>query len=236
MWWNRGRAIGGSCLLCGQKLYLAAHGICSYCRRSLHAAYPPSCHRCALYLEAGDGPCGRCLVSPPWWDKLVAAGDYCPPLSTILGKFKFQQRFELAIPLARLLLLRWLEGYHSHLLHKPDLLLPVPLHRYRQWRRGFNQSVLLAKPLSRWLGVPLDQTLLWRTKHTAPQQGLNAAARKKNLRHAFVLNGGICGKRVALIDDVVTTGSTVGELSRILHEGGAEEIQVWTLCRTMSPE
>jgi ComF family protein len=154
----------------------------------------------------------------------------------LINQFKFQRRFELAPTLARLLLLGWLAQQRRLALKKPDLLLPVPLHWWRQWRRGFNQSSLLAAAVAHWLGIAWDATLLQRVQATVPQQQLPAMARRRNLRHAFALAPGaqarLAGQRVALIDDVVTTGSTVWALSQLLRRAGVAEIHIWTLGRT----
>lgn len=158
---------------------------------------------------------------------------YEPSLRQLIYQLKFQRRTELAVALSRLLLFSWLERYRRQLIVKPDLLLITPLSRLRLWRRGFNQTQLLAKPLSRWLSIPLDNNLI-STRLTAVQKMLNASKRRQNLRGAFRYNGSLEGRNVALLDDVVTTGSTVTEISNVLLKSGAATVQVWCLCRTLS--
>lgn len=121
----------------------------------------------------------------------------------------------------------------TRLLPTPDLVTIIPLHRQRQWRRGFNQSDRLAKPLARWLQCPYSPELLKRTRNTRPQQSLSAVRRRRNLRNAFTCQQNPSGKHILLVDDVFTTGSTIGEVSRLLIAQGAKSIQVVCLCRTL---
>lgn len=231
----------GCCRLCRQSVWSAAQGICSFCWPTEwlpNALAQACCRRCGLPTALPQALCGRCLQKPPPWDALLAVAPYGPPVSLLINQFKFQRRFELAPTLARLLLLRWLAQRRWLALERPDLLLPVPLHWWRHWRRGFNQSSLLAASLAHWLGVAWDGTLLQRVQATVPQQQLPALARRRNLRRAFALAPGteaqLAGRRVVLIDDVVTTGSTVAALSQLLRRAGVAEIHIWTLGRTQS--
>lgn len=240
LWFKRSRAVAGCCRLCDQPLWSAAQGICGYCWPTQwlpDECRQRRCPRCGLPSQSVEQACGRCLQRAPLWDFLVAVDDYRPPLSTLINQLKFQQRFELAPTLARLLLLRWLAQRRRLMFCKPDLLLPVPLYRQRQWRRGFNQSALIVAAVAYWLAIDWQDDLLLRIRPTLAQQQLSAAARRRNLRQAFAISGNatgqLIGKRIALIDDVVTTGTTVGELSRLLRAAGASEIQVWSLCRTI---
>jgi len=122
----------------------------------------------------------------------------------------------------------------------PDLLLPTPMHWRRRLLRGFNQTLLLARDLSGRLSIPLGDSLCRRVKATPPQQGLSRSKRQKNLKDAFVLSkqgkSALRNKRVALLDDVVTTGTTARELSRLLIRGGAAEVHLWALARTPEPD
>jgi len=134
--------------------------------------------------------------------------------------------------LARLLLLSWQDAWRRGNVPRPDLLLPVPLHHRRRWQRGFNQTVLLAAPLAHWLGCEWREGLS-RQKRGAVQHQLNARQRRTNLHGAFRLEIAVAGRHIALLDDVITTGSTVGEISRLLLAQGAASVQVWCLCRTL---
>jgi ComF family protein len=114
----------------------------------------------------------------------------------------------------------------------PELLLPVPLHPARLRERGFNQAVEIARPLAQALGLPLDLNSCQRRRATAPQAGLEAIERRRNIRGAFALTRPLPARHLALIDDVVTTGSTVAELTRLLKRAGAERVEVWALAKT----
>ncbi|PLR35936.1 DNA utilization protein GntX [Chimaeribacter californicus] len=223
--------IGGLCWLCRMPLHLSRHGICSYCLRQL--ALPPACPRCGLPSASRDVPCGRCLRRPPPWQALVAVTDFRPPLSHLVHQLKFSQTPELAPVLARLLLLRWLDAHRHGRVVRPHHLISVPLHRHRQWRRGYNQSDLLAVPLARWLGCGYRKDTLQRLRATPAQRTLTAARRRRNLRGAFDCRQNLAGCHVALLDDVVTTGSTVAEICALLNRAGVASIQIWCLCRTL---
>jgi ComF family protein len=123
---------------------------------------------------------------------------------------------------------------HKHYQHdpRPTLVLPVPLHWRRQWRRGFNQAHFLAAQLSRQLNIPLQSDCLARSHATQPQQGMQRRQRLRNLSHAFNVMASPRGRHIALVDDVVTTGATANLLSRMLLEHGAERVDVWCLART----
>lgn len=115
-------------------------------------------------------------------------------------------------------------------LWKPQIIIPVPLHRRKQRIRGFNQAELLAKELSRYAGIPVDTAILKKCHATQSQKKLNAAERKKNLQKAFQVVGNPAGMRILLIDDVYTTGSTMDVLAKLLLEKGASHVYFLTLC------
>lgn len=178
-------------------------------------------------------PCGRCLQRPPPWQRLVFVGDYVAPLSQLVKKFKFHRAPELAPTLARLMLLQWQQARREQYLNRPDLILAVPLHATRCWRRGYNQSDLLARALARWLDCAYQPAALRRVRKTALQQRLSAGARRRNLQRAFVCAASVAGRHIALVDDVVTTGSTVAEIAALLRRQGAASVQIWCVCRTL---
>lgn len=163
----------------------------------------------------------------------MAVDDYVPPLSRLIHALKFSGQSSLAQPLARLLLLAVLQARRHRALPKIDRLVNVPLYRRRHWRRGYNQSDLICHPLARWLGCQYDARALTRVHATAIQHQLSARLRKRNLKNAFRLELPVDGLHIAIVDDVVTTGSTVAELSRLLLQSGAASVQVWCLCRTL---
>jgi len=212
-------------------LALAHHGICSFCQRALQP--PCCCPRCGLATFYPHAECGRCLQRPPSWHRLVFVADWRPPLKGAIRKLKFLQRTALSVMLARLILLTWLTARRENRVNRPDLLLCVPLHRSRAWRRGYNQLDDMARYLARGIGIPYAPGGLSRRKKTKIQHLLNARARRRNLRGAFRVETDVKGRHIALLDDVVTTGSTVEEISRILLRAGAASVQILCLCRTL---
>ncbi len=212
------------CLLCGDATDAPA-GLCPPCLADLPRIAHP-CPRCGEALAAPSAlPCGRCQRKPPPFDELVAACAWRPPVSGFVGALKFREQ----LPAARLL---------GHLLAdavadrpRPEVLLSVPLHPRRLRTRGYNQAQEIARFVARRLALPLRPTLLRRIRPTPPQQGLDARDRRRNLRNAFTLAGPLPFRHVALIDDVVTTGSTVGEITRLLKRAGAERVVVWAAAR-----
>ncbi|WP_145536571.1 DNA utilization protein GntX [Yersinia kristensenii] len=220
------------CWLCQQPLYHPKHGICCYCRRHL-PPLPPSCPYCGLPCGNTVLLCGRCLKQPPPWMSMTFVSDYIPPLNGLIKKLKFSGATSVAPVLARLFLLRWLDAKHHGKVIKPDRIISVPLHRWRCWRRGYNQTELLARPLAHWLGCHYSNTTLRRVRATPPQQQLKAAARRKNMRGIFRCMEPIRGQHIALLDDVVTTGSTVNEIAKLLWSQGIASLQIWCICRTL---
>ncbi|WP_447722639.1 phosphoribosyltransferase family protein [Edwardsiella tarda] len=224
-------SLHGRCAICRLPLR-APVGICTPCRRALPLP-PPCCPRCGLPSADDTRPCGRCLQRPPPWQRLIFTGDYQPPLATLIQRFKYRGEWPLAFPLARLMLLSYLQARRHIPSMRPDLLLAVPLHRRRHWRRGYNQSAELARPLAHWLQADYRPHWLRRVRSTPPQQGLSAAERRRNLRGAFTCHPALTGRRVLLVDDVVTTGSTLSEISQRLIAQGVMSVEVICLCRTL---
>jgi ComF family protein len=223
-------SIPALCWLCRLPLQIARHGLCSRCVQQI-PALPAICPCCAL-PASGTRLCGRCLRRPPPWHSLTCVSDYLPPLSDWVIQLKFSRATALRVMLARLLLLKLLNSRRDNLTPRIDLVLSVPLHRRRAWQRGYNQAELLAKPLAHWLGCEYRAGVR-RRRRGLVQHALRASARKKNLRGAFSLEMSVRGRHILLIDDVVTTGSTVAEISRILLAQGAASVHIGCLCRTL---
>ncbi|MGL6000738.1 MAG: DNA utilization protein GntX [Plesiomonas sp.] len=219
------------CLVCLQPLYHRQHGICSVCRSHFPLITYP-CRQCGIGRSCPNSRCMFCQVSAPPWDSLTAIADYSEPFTYLLAKLKYRQQFWLAEALARQLLLTLLTARRENPTPWPDLILPVPLQRQRQWWRGFNQSEYLARALSHWLQIPLDSDALIRYKSKRAQHTLRASERRLNQLNTYAVTKPLHGLRVALLDDVVTTGSTVSVISHALREQGASHIQIWCLCRT----
>lgn len=203
-------------------------GICSRCSRALLAC-PRSARSAACRQRHPVTPAAAACKSR-LRHRLVAVNDYRPPLSGLVQQLKFHHRPELGPALARLLLQRLLQRDD---LPPVDALVGVPLWHRRRWRRGYNQCDELCRPLARWRGCVWHREGLTRQRAGAVQHSLNARQRRQNLKNAFQLEFAVQGLHIALVDDVVTTGSTVAEISRLLLRNGAATVQVWCLCRTL---
>ncbi|MDX7923050.1 ComF family protein [Aeromonas media] len=218
----------GLCLLCRQPCDDQPL-LCRWCQQSLHQ-HCRKCRLCATPLpehQAGNELlCGRCQRRPPLWERLQVIGDYQLPYSLLIPRLKYSGQILLAPLLARLLA-DHLEGDDP-----PEAIIPVPLHWWRQWWRGFNQAEEIGTSLGELTGIPCDTRLLRRIRATPQQTRLSAGQRRRNLRGAFQIAPHHY-RHVALLDDVVTTGATAGQLTRLLHESGITEVEVWAICRTL---
>ncbi|MNG97666.1 DNA utilization protein GntX [compost metagenome] len=214
----------GLCLLCRQPCDDKPL-LCDWCQRALRQQ-EPRCQLCAAPLPAEGILCGRCQRRPPPWQRLQVIGDYLPPYPLLIPRLKYSGQILLASPLARLL------ADHLDLAQPPEVIIPVPLHWWRHWWRGFNQAQEIADALAEITGIPCDSGLLRRAKATPQQTRLSAGQRRRNLRGAFQIRAHHY-RHVALLDDVVTTGATAGQLTRLLHESGVQRVEVWAICRTL---
>ena len=223
--------IKGSCILCGEAMHIAQNGLCSRCQKTIHSF--PYCGRCGSELMQNAQSCGNCLKQEPAWEQMVIIGRYLEPLSILIHRYKFHQQYWLDRTLARLLYLAIRQARRTHQLPFPEAVIPVPLAHFRQWQRGYNQADLLAHWLAKWLGVPNCNNWVQRIKHTHSQRGLTAVGRRKNIKNAFLINPKAqCHfQSVALVDDVITTGSTLAEVAKCLRKVGVKHIQVWGLAR-----
>lgn len=221
------------CLLCLGSAAGIAECICPACLDDL-PWLGTACRQCALPLAEADRLCDQCLHSPPAFSQVVAPFLYRFPLDSVIPAFKYQHKLTYGRLMARLLLQAVEHHYREQDQALPDLLLPLPLHRARQAQRGYNQALELARPIARQLAIPLDRRNLLRRRATTSQQGLNAEQRRHNLQDAFICRypEQLHGKHLALLDDVVTTGTTVDEASRTLLGAGAASVSVWCIART----
>jgi ComF family protein len=174
------------------------------------------------------GECGACQKQPPAFARTVALYRYAPPVDHFIRALKFHQQLGLARLLGERLARRLVRETSP-----PDLIIPVPLHGARLRERGYNQALEIARPVARALNIPLDFHSLLRVRATAPQTGMTIEARRKNLRGAFALRGNtaVQNLRVALVDDVMTTGSTVQAAAQCLRAAGAREVEIWIIAR-----
>ncbi|MGE0630686.1 MAG: ComF family protein [Hyphomicrobiaceae bacterium] len=216
------------CLSCQHPL--AGHdALCAACWRQVRFIRPPLCDRLGIplpYDTGGTMVSGAVLANPPDWDRARAVAHFGPVVRELIHAFKYADRHE-----ARRLMGRWLVHCGQDMLPDADVLVPVPLHRWRLLSRKFNQAALLAHEVSRATGVPVDAFALQRRKATASQVGLTEAQRQRNLSGAFSVSNRarVEGRRIVLIDDVITTGSTAGACARVLRRAGAAQVDVLAL-------
>jgi ComF family protein len=172
--------------------------------------------------------CGHCLSHTPYFDQVYSPFLYSDALGFLIRQLKYQKKIHYARVLANLFIqqVEQLDGFSL-----PDVLIPVPMHKQRLRTRGFNQALELSRELSAYFDVPIDYKSLSRHRNTPVQAGLTARHRQKNMKNAFSIQKTFDFKRVALIDDVMTTGSTVNEAAKILKQHGAAQVDIWTIAR-----
>lgn len=189
-----------------------------------------ACRRCALPLppKATAGSlCGLCTNSPPLFHQALTALRYEAPVSHLISSLKFRQRLQLLEPMAKLMV-----GRLAVVQDLPEVVIPVPLHPTRLRERGFNQSLEIARLLTKDLQIDLDWRSVRRVRPTPPQTGLSKKERRRNLRSAFIASERLQTRHVALFDDVITTGATLTELTRLLLRSGVKQVDIWALART----
>ena len=221
-----------SCLLC-RGVTPFKQPLCQLCLTAC-PDNQQACQRCGLPMAVSHlSMCGQCLSQPPVFQHCYSAFQYLFPVNHIIHRIKYSRQLALIQPLTTSLAEVLRERYH--LLPWPEAIIPVPLHKKRLRQRGYNQALLLAKALIRLLkdkGMVLDRRLVKRIRATKAQQQLKASQRRINIQGAFTCNKAIVYQHVAIIDDVVTTGETVSELSRVLLKQGVKTVDVWCLART----
>lgn len=208
------------CLLCGA---VRARGLCcADCRADLPKLPASRCPVCALPGAALT--CGRCLRHPPAYDHTLAAFPYAFPVDRLIQALKFEERLAVADFLA--------EELAQCVTERPTALIPMPLHPARLRQRGHNQSLLLARGLASRLHLPVLHAVE-RIRDTPPQTSLNWRQRQRNLRRAFRCQQSLAGQHVAIVDDVMTSGSSLHELARELKRCGALRVDAWVVARTL---
>ena len=214
-----------TCVLCDQPAN--AGGICPQCLRMLpwNDVFCERCGQTMLARQPGGTWCSACQHSPPPFQKARAPLIYGFPVDAVIKAIKFRRHLWY-VPALSDLLLQYVECEFTD----ADALLPVPLHRWRQMLRGFNQALELCRTLRKATGLPIDTQPI-RIRATAAQTGLNANERRKNLRNAFSVDGKLRCRHPLIIDDVITTGETCSQLARTLLAAGAESVNVLTVAR-----
>jgi ComF family protein len=210
---------GGSCFLCRGA---ARALLCTRCDADLPRLAQALCPRCAL--ESPEGlVCGRCLTESPAYDATHAALAYDFPADALVHALKFRGELALA-PLLAATLAGKVRG------QRVDHVVPVPLSAERLRHRGYNQAVEIARHLRK---DALELTLCERTRDALPQIGLPYGERQRNVRGAFRCTRALAGARIAVVDDVMTTGATLDEMARTLKAAGAAYVENWVVARTL---
>ena len=226
---NWRRQAGGRCAVCRG---WCEHGLCRCCE-ACFAPCRPRCDGCALPLlaSAPEARCLRCRLAPPPWSRVVTGVDYGYPWDRQLTDLKFHQHLA-----AIAVLLRPLRAQLDELQGSDMRVVAVPLSRERLRERGYNQSWELARRLARALALETRADALFRVRDTGHQMGLHRDERARNLQGAFVVTpchaAWVRGARIALVDDVLTTGATAQAATRTLRAAGACDVQVWVVART----
>jgi ComF family protein len=217
-----------TCILCHGRSSQTLD-LCCACQSEL-PILPQSCPRCAKIFSSTTLTCGTCLQNPPVFAATYALFSYLPPITKLLMEIKFHQLLVNARLMGELLASaiqqHWYIGQSL-----PDKIIPVPLHPQRLRERGFNQAVEIGRPIQKKTGIFLDINSCFRIKHTAAQATLKAEKRVDNLKNAFAINQDLTGQHIAILDDVITTGHTVTELSKTLKKAGAKRIDIWACAR-----
>jgi ComF family protein len=214
--------LSGSCFFCLSKTNGAW---CIECEQDL-VDKPDRCPKCAK-KSIGKHICGACIKNESPINRTNILFDYQYPANQIIKVFKFKNRPELAKHFAHKLAERLINNN----VEQPEALIPVPLHSNRQRARGYNQSLEISKHLSRLLGLSLYSTLCNRTKNTDPQSTLPIKTRRKNVKGAFALAEQPTLNHIVLVDDVITTGSTINEIASLFKRAGCQRIDVWAIAR-----
>jgi ComF family protein len=217
-----------ACALCGMGLAPGAFpGLCGGCLQAMPGATRRRCVRCALPAE---GACAACAQAGLPLDRTLAAADYAPPLDRLVTSMKFGRQLGLARPLGEVLAARWLGAPDAPPL---DCLVPVPLGAARLAQRGFNQALEMARAMSAALAepMPVHPRRLLRVRETPAQAGLGLAERRRNLAGCFECRGRLDGLRVGLVDDVMTSGSTLAEAAQALRRAGAASVVALVVAR-----
>jgi ComF family protein len=216
------------CALCGGG---CDDVVCAACREAYAGVRQVRCGQCANPVAGTPDICGTCLSHPPAFDATVAAVDYAIPLDQLVLQLKFGARLALAPWFARQIRDAVLARPGLPL---PDLLCPVPLGPGRLVERGFNQALEIARPLAAALGVACHPALALRTLDTPAQSGVAPSVRARNVRDAFAVADPdlVAGRHVGLVDDVMTSGHTLGELAATFKRFGAARVTNFVFART----
>ena len=223
------RLLAQNCALC--RAPAGDYALCPDCLQEL-PYNQPACSRCAIGMPQ-PGVCGACLQRPRPFTAAIAPLRWQPPVDYLLHLFKYQHHLEIGVVLGELLADQVLQQD----IELPELLLPTPLHPRRLRSRGFNQALELSRVVAARLELPLAVQVLRRNRPTISQTGLSPRERRRNIRGSFAVADDqaalIAGRHLAVLDDVLTTGSTAAEMSRTLLRAGAARVDIWAIARSL---
>lgn len=203
--------------------------LCDSCIARMPVLHEPVCPLCGRPVKRSGQSCSRCQESPPSLNQIRAAVLFEDAVPHLIHQLKYNGMFALAEPFASIMASSW-----HHWRHPVDVVVPIPLHRRREKARGYNQSEMLSRHLSRMLEIPQERHALKRVRNTPPQIELIAEDRAANVTGAFAADhDSVRGRRILLIDDVCTTGSTLSEAARALSEAGAVSVSGYCLARAV---
>ena len=216
-----------TCIFCGNQGF-NSQDICPACFDEL-PKNTTCCYRCATPFQTSfDLPqlCGKCLKTPPAFDKTTAPFHYQHTIRYLITQLKFNHQYKNAR------LLGYLLAQHLQTTDKmPELIIPIPLHQQRFQQRSFNQSLEIAQTVSKHLHIPINHNSCLRHKNTSQQMTLTAKQRQKNIKNAFKIIKPINAQYIAILDDVMTTGSTVNEFAKTLKKSGIKQVDIWVCSR-----
>lgn len=218
------------CVLCGASGFNDMD-ICEACYNAL-PWIESACIQCAIPLARHSGnqlKCGECLKKPPLFDRSASLFRYENDAVTLIHRLKFDEKLACSRLLGGMLA----DAIDTRGIERPECILPVPLFKKRLKQRGFNQSIELARPVARAFNLRLDLQSVKRVRDTRSQTELGKKQRRKNIRSAFEIVRPVRAQHVAVVDDVVTTASTVNELARILKRAGVKRVDVWSVARAV---
>jgi len=225
------RLLPNSCIFCHTPCKKSTVDICQHCLSEL-PWLEHTCYQCGNPMPPMNNSldlCGSCLATPPYFDQLISLFHYHSPVNRMITSLKFSNQLHYAHLFAALLMKKLQQTAHYQL---PEAIIPMPLHRKRLCERGFNQALEIAKPMAKALSIPIDINSCIRNKATEPQAQMHAKQRQQNLVDAFSIPSKLLYQHVAIVDDVVTTGTTVNELAKTLRKAGVHQIDVWCCART----
>ncbi|HEY7655762.1 MAG TPA: ComF family protein [Burkholderiales bacterium] len=211
-----------ACVLCGAESRPGT--LCAPCTSDLPWLPANRCPVCALPVASGD-LCGACIARPPRFDRVAAPFAYRYPLAALIHALKYGGRLALARTLG--------EALAQVVPGGADAIVPMPLATERLKQRGFNQALEIARVVAARTGIPLLRHAVRKVRDTPPQAALPWKERVRNVRRAFACDADLSGQRIAVVDDVLTTGATLDELARVVRAAGAVSVAGWVVARTL---